>query len=466
MKPLDKAIKSFCDRVVASFGSNLEGIVQYGSTLYDTENFTDLDIVIVLKSREDSLKDVTYLREVRTKFNRWNLDLQLIYTDEIFHPDYFSLDAHGVYFLEILKRSKTLYGINSFKELGRAVNNRYSVISQIQNYVFRARQEAMGMPKLYKDKSVFYHKKKMKNIMNDLLILHGYSFEQEYQKTLEIFQEKFHFFDNSDLKFLKTTTSNNVDDFIYYYNRLYFFGIEYIKEQFLAHLKVERGRYEDIIYEYVRPKKQNGNLLILLDGLPSVPKRNNLMKMLAGQGFCVVFPRYAGTWESGGEFLKSSPTNDIELLIKHLKKDFGEIQYVSVLTTSFGAAVGLDISSNLIKKAVHLSPVTSFTSLKEKLKGLDDYLISSYGQVYRFKKVNWRKIMDEKYFNPNKQNIKKVKSLIIGGGSDKTISILDLKNYCSKNKARLIELKDLGHVNFSDLEENASLFSQVIDFLK
>ena len=45
--------------------------------------------------------------------------------------------------------------------------------------------------------------------------------------------------------------------------------------------------------------------------MPSIPSKQPLSDFLAAKGFWVIYPRYRGAWESGGEFLAKSPHEDI-----------------------------------------------------------------------------------------------------------------------------------------------------------
>jgi hypothetical protein len=47
------------------------------------------------------------------------------------------------------------------------------------------------------------------------------------------------------------------------------------------------------------------------DSMPSIPRKQPLSDFLTGKGFWVIYPRYRGAWESGGEFfpLNSPPSN-------------------------------------------------------------------------------------------------------------------------------------------------------------
>jgi hypothetical protein len=70
---------------------------------------------------------------------------------------------------------------------------------------------------------------------------------------------------------------------------------------------------EQIVAEFLPPTRpgKRQKLIILCDGMPSIPRKRPLSEFLAAKGFWVIYPRYRGAWESGGEFLSRSPHEDI-----------------------------------------------------------------------------------------------------------------------------------------------------------
>ena len=75
-----------------------------------------------------------------------------------------------------------------------------------------------------------------------------------------------------------------------------------------------RTRFKrEILTEFLPParatKKQR--VIVLCDGMPSIPRKQSLSEFLAAKGYWVFYPRYRGSWESGGEFLARSPHEDI-----------------------------------------------------------------------------------------------------------------------------------------------------------
>jgi len=75
-----------------------------------------------------------------------------------------------------------------------------------------------------------------------------------------------------------------------------------------------RTRFENgILAEFLAPSRtrKRQKLVILCDGMPSIPRKQPLGEFLASKGFWVLYPRYRGTWESYGEFLARSPDQDL-----------------------------------------------------------------------------------------------------------------------------------------------------------
>jgi hypothetical protein len=74
-----------------------------------------------------------------------------------------------------------------------------------------------------------------------------------------------------------------------------------------------RTRFKkDIVSEFLPPSRpsKKQKLIILCDGMPSIPRKPQLSEFLSRKGFWVIYPRYRGAWESTGEFLAKSPHAD------------------------------------------------------------------------------------------------------------------------------------------------------------
>ena len=118
-----------------------------------------------------------------------------------------------------------------------------------------------------------------------------------------------------------------------------------------------RTRFKhEIVAEFLPPTRtrQRQKLIILCDGMPSIPRKQPLSEFLAAKGFWVVYPRYRGAWESGGEFLAKSPHEDILDVLDELPRELKEIAFgqrfllapdqVFVIGGSFGGAAAILLS--------------------------------------------------------------------------------------------------------------------------
>src|SRR5438874_13607522 len=79
---------------------------------------------------------------------------------------------------------------------------------------------------------------------------------------------------------------------------------------------------KEIVAEFLPPARhiKRQKLIILCDGMPSVPRKQALAQVLAQKGYWVIYPRWRGAWESGGRFLENSPDKDVSDIINELPK--------------------------------------------------------------------------------------------------------------------------------------------------
>jgi pimeloyl-ACP methyl ester carboxylesterase len=138
---------------------------------------------------------------------------------------------------------------------------------------------------------------------------------------------------------------------------------------------------EQIVAEFLPPKRERKTqkLIILCDGMPSIPRKQSLSEFLAATGFWVIYPRYRGTWESGGEFLKQSPHEDILDIIADLPKELEEIAFgqrfrlspkqIFVIGGSFGGAAALLASLDpKVSRVIANCPVVDWSILDKAEK--------------------------------------------------------------------------------------------------
>src|SRR5581483_2807260 len=115
-----------------------------------------------------------------------------------------------------------------------------------------------------------------------------------------------------------------------------------------------RTRFKkEILAEFLPPVRpgRKQKLIILCDGMPSIPRKQGLAEFLAQKGFWVIYPRYRGAWESGGEFLAKPPQEDILDILDDLPADLEEIAFgnrftlspdkIFVIGGSFGGAAAI-----------------------------------------------------------------------------------------------------------------------------
>lgn len=120
-------------------------------------------------------------------------------------------------------------------------------------------------------------------------------------------------------------------------------------------------------------------MIILCDGMPSIPRKQPLAEFLAGKGYWVFYPRYRGAWESGGDFLKRAPHLDILDVIGGLSREFRELAFgqrfhlavneVFVIGGSFGGAAAILSSLDArVKRVVANCPVVDWAVLPRSEK--------------------------------------------------------------------------------------------------
>ena len=173
-----------------------------------------------------------------------------------------------------------------------------------------------------------------------------------------------------------------------------------------------RTRFKtEIVAEFLppaRPRKRQ-RVLLLCDGMPSIPRKQPLVEFLAAQGFWVFYPRWRGAWESGGEFLKVSPERDLLDIIDELPRGFRETAFghkfrvspdeVFIIGGSFGGAAALLASlDDRVTRVVANCPVVDWTVLRDEQqqetsnKSYPAYIREAFGNAYRLPERNWNKL--------------------------------------------------------------------------
>lgn len=230
-----------------------------------------------------------------------------------------------------------------------------------------------------------------------------------------------------------------------------------------------RTRFKnELVAEFLpssRPKKKQ-KLIILCDGMPSIPRKQPLSEFLAGKGFWVLYPRYRGAWESGGEFLAKSPHEDVLDVLDELPKELEEIAFgqrfllapdqVFVIGGSFGGAAAILLSLDArVKRVVANCPVVDWGILDKAEKAetskqnYAEYIRQAFGNAYRLSDANWRKLRSGTFYNPwnHRNEIDGSKVLMFHAKDDPNVPYTRTKNFAEITGAKLKTLRRGGHIS-------------------
>jgi dipeptidyl aminopeptidase/acylaminoacyl peptidase len=195
-------------------------------------------------------------------------------------------------------------------------------------------------------------------------------------------------------------------------------------------MQMYRARFgREIVAEFLPPQgmkrsgrenarsKKTDRVIVLCDGMPSIPRKQGLAEFLAAKGYWVFYPRYRGSWESGGEFLARSPHLDILDVIGGLRREIRELAFgkrfrvqadeVFVIGGSFGGAAAVLCSLDLrVKKVIANCPVVDWSILRGSEKAETSnpsyaaYIRAAFGNGYRLSDRNWKKLYGGTFYNP------------------------------------------------------------------
>ena len=230
-----------------------------------------------------------------------------------------------------------------------------------------------------------------------------------------------------------------------------------------------RTRFKrQIVAEFLPParpgKKQR--VIILCDGMPSIPRKQQLAEFLSGKGYWVFYPRYRGAWESGGEFLAQSPHQDVLDVIGEIPKGFRELAFgrrftvkpdeVFVIGGSFGGPAAILASlDERVKKVIANCPVVDWAILSESEKAETSnpsytaYIREAFGSGYRLSDRNWRKLRSGKFYNPanHANEINPAKIMMFHAKDDPNVPYKSVKDFAERTGVKLNTLQRGGHVS-------------------
>src|ERR1022692_3149784 len=230
-----------------------------------------------------------------------------------------------------------------------------------------------------------------------------------------------------------------------------------------------RARFQgDIVTEFLPPaqSRKSQRVIILCDGMPSIPRKQPLAEFLSGKGYWVFYPRYRGAWESGGGVLARSPHLDILGGIGGVTGGvwgmaFGRrfrlaVEEVFVIGGSFGGAAAILSSLDpRVKKVVANCPVVDWAILPREEKketsnaSYAEYIRAAFGTGYRLSDKNWKKLRGGKFYSPlyHARDITASKVMMFHAQDDPYIPYQSVVKFARTSGARLKLLRRGGHLS-------------------
>jgi pimeloyl-ACP methyl ester carboxylesterase len=232
-----------------------------------------------------------------------------------------------------------------------------------------------------------------------------------------------------------------------------------------------RTRFKnEIVAEFLPPGRsgRRQKVIVLCDGMPSVPSKQTLVNFLARKGYWVFYPRWRGAWESGGQFLERSPHEDILDVINELPNGVTELAFgqsfelspdeIFVIGGSFGGAAAILCSlDGRVKKAVANCPVVDWSILPNEQKketsnpSYPAYIREAFGNGYRLTDENWNKLLDGRFYNPMHRvgEINPSKLMMFHAKDDPYIPWRLVERFAKRAGVRLKLLSRGGHLSTS-----------------
>lgn len=224
---------------------------------------------------------------------------------------------------------------------------------------------------------------------------------------------------------------------------------------------------KDIVVEFLPPARRSRRekVIVLCDGMPSIPRKQGLAGFLADKGFWVFYPRYRGAWESGGQFLARSPHEDILNVITALKEPISEVTFrkrfrvsaaeIFVIGGSFGGAAAILCSLDVrVKKVIANCPVVDWSTLPHS-EGAETsnpsyvaYIGEAFGRAYRLSERNWKKLRSGTFYNPSHHaaEITPGKVLIFHAKDDPYVPYSSVKRFAERTGVALKSFARGGHI--------------------
>jgi pimeloyl-ACP methyl ester carboxylesterase len=233
-----------------------------------------------------------------------------------------------------------------------------------------------------------------------------------------------------------------------------------------------RTRFKkEIVAEFLPPvqRGRKQKVIILCDGMPSVPSKQPLAEFLAGRGYWVFYPRWRGAWESDGTFLEKSPVEDIADVLSGIAKGRiresafrQEFHFVPdeffVIGGSFGGAAAILASlDGRVKKVIANCPVVDWQILRSEQKketsskSYPAFIREAFGNGYRLPARNWNKLFRGDFYNPARHigELQPEKIMIFHAKDDPYIPWRIVERFAKRAGIRLHLLARGGHLSTS-----------------
>jgi pimeloyl-ACP methyl ester carboxylesterase len=229
-----------------------------------------------------------------------------------------------------------------------------------------------------------------------------------------------------------------------------------------------RARFKkEIVAEFLPPTRarKRQRLILLCDGMPSIPRKQPLAEFLATQGFWVIYPRWRGAWESGGQFLARSPNQDLSDILDELPRGLRELAFgekvslrpdeVFVIGGSFGGTAAILATLDpRVNKAISNCPVVDWSILRnESGKETSNpsyaaYIREAFGNGYRLTAKNWKKLESGSFYNPihHVREIDGSKVFIFHAKDDPYIPWQSVSDFANATGIRMRLLRRGGHL--------------------
>lgn len=243
-----------------------------------------------------------------------------------------------------------------------------------------------------------------------------------------------------------------------------------------------RARFKkQIVTEFLPPliNTKKHKVIIFAGGMPGYPDKKSFIEFFARKGFWVFVPRYRGTWESDGVFLKNSPHLDILDIIDELPKGFTSLwdnkkfklkpDHIFIFGSSFGGpAAALALLDKRVDKSILFSPVVDWTypSKTENKSVMTKFTKEAFGNGYRIDKKGWDKLYKGNFYNPakNANQIDGSKLLIFHALDDEIVDYRSVTKFARDTGAKIKLFKRNGHFG-SSVSTKPSVYKLIKIFL-